>query len=291
MLPVIERVARASAGCVISVDTSKPEVMRAAVGGRRRHHQRRARAARARGARGGGADSGCAVCLMHMQGEPRTMQQSPALRRCGGRGARLPGRARRAPACAAGIAAERLALDPGFGFGKTLEHNLALLRRPAASSRRSGRRCWSGCRASRMLGRLTGRAARRAAARQRCAGGAGGAAAGRASSARTMWRRPSMRCSGGRGCCRGRRALGREYFGTDGVRGRVGEHPMTVDFALHLASAAARVLAPEGGAVLIGKDTRAVRLHVRVGARGRLRRRRRQCDADRAAADARASPT
>jgi len=50
--------------------------------------------------------------------------------------------------------------------------------------------------------------------------------------------------------------LGRKYFGTDGVRGRVGEHPMTVDFALNLASAAARVLAPEGGTVLIGKDTR-----------------------------------
>ncbi len=46
------------------------------------------------------------------------------------------------------------------------------------------------------------------------------------------------------------------YFGTDGVRGRVGQSPMTVDFALRLASAAARVLAPEGGRVLIGKDTR-----------------------------------
>jgi len=50
--------------------------------------------------------------------------------------------------------------------------------------------------------------------------------------------------------------MGRRYFGTDGVRGRVGEHPMTVDFALHLASAAARVLVPDGGTVLIGKDTR-----------------------------------
>jgi phosphoglucosamine mutase len=46
------------------------------------------------------------------------------------------------------------------------------------------------------------------------------------------------------------------YFGTDGVRGRVGQAPMTVDFALRLASAAARVLAPGGGRVLIGKDTR-----------------------------------
>ena len=50
--------------------------------------------------------------------------------------------------------------------------------------------------------------------------------------------------------------MARKYFGTDGVRGLVGEHPMTVDFALNLASAAARVLAPAGGRVLIGKDTR-----------------------------------
>jgi phosphoglucosamine mutase len=47
-----------------------------------------------------------------------------------------------------------------------------------------------------------------------------------------------------------------KFFGTDGVRGHVGRHPMTVEFALHLASAAARVLAPNGGSVLIGKDTR-----------------------------------
>src|SRR5262252_2318371 len=50
--------------------------------------------------------------------------------------------------------------------------------------------------------------------------------------------------------------MGRKYFGTDGVRGRVGELPMTVDFALNLASAVARVLTPDGGTVLIGKDTR-----------------------------------
>ena len=48
----------------------------------------------------------------------------------------------------------------------------------------------------------------------------------------------------------------RRYFGTDGIRGQVGTAPMTVDFALRLASAAARVLAPQGGTVLIGKDTR-----------------------------------
>jgi len=50
--------------------------------------------------------------------------------------------------------------------------------------------------------------------------------------------------------------MGRRYFGTDGIRGQVGSEPMTVDFALRLASAAARVLAPQAGTVLIGKDTR-----------------------------------
>jgi phosphoglucosamine mutase len=50
--------------------------------------------------------------------------------------------------------------------------------------------------------------------------------------------------------------MARKYFGTDGIRGRVGDSPMTVDFTLRLASAAARVLAPEGGKVIIGKDTR-----------------------------------
>ena len=50
--------------------------------------------------------------------------------------------------------------------------------------------------------------------------------------------------------------MSRKYFGTDGVRGRVGEHPLTVEFALRLASATARVLAPKGGTVLVGKDTR-----------------------------------
>jgi len=50
--------------------------------------------------------------------------------------------------------------------------------------------------------------------------------------------------------------VGRAYFGTDGIRGRVGADPMTVDFALRLASAAARVVLGDGGTVLIGKDTR-----------------------------------
>ena len=50
--------------------------------------------------------------------------------------------------------------------------------------------------------------------------------------------------------------MSRKYFGTDGVRGTVGDDPMSAEFALRLASAAAQVLVPEGGSVLIGKDTR-----------------------------------
>src|SRR6202034_1903270 len=86
---------------------------------------------------------------------------------------------------------------------------------------------------------------------------------GHASCVHTTSRRPPMRSRSSRRCAvlttndaTGRVTMGRRYFGTDGVRGRVGQHPMTVDFALNLASAAARVLAPEGGKVLIGTDTR-----------------------------------
>jgi len=50
--------------------------------------------------------------------------------------------------------------------------------------------------------------------------------------------------------------MGRKFFGTDGIRGRVGDHPMTAEFTLRLASAAAQVLVPDGGTVVIGKDTR-----------------------------------
>ena len=50
--------------------------------------------------------------------------------------------------------------------------------------------------------------------------------------------------------------MGKNYFGTDGVRGTVGKDPMSAEFAMRLASAAAQVLVPEGGTVLIGKDTR-----------------------------------
>jgi len=124
VVPVIERI-RAELDCVVSVDTMKPGVMRAACGAGAEIIND-VMALRAPGALAAAAGTGAAVCLMHMQGEPRTMQQAPVyLDVVEEVGAFLR---ERAEACiAAGIASERLVLDPGFGFGKTLQHNLELL--------------------------------------------------------------------------------------------------------------------------------------------------------------------
>jgi dihydropteroate synthase len=126
VLPVIGRL-RVLTPAVISIDTSKPQVMRAAAAAGAGLIND-VRALQAPEALAAAAHSGCAVCLMHMQGEPRTMQQAPHYDDVVGEIRRfLAGRVR---ACRdAGVGAERLVVDPGFGFGKTLEHNLQLLRR------------------------------------------------------------------------------------------------------------------------------------------------------------------
>jgi dihydropteroate synthase len=124
VLPVIEALADSPA--VLSIDTTKPEVMRAAV-------QAGAglindvHALQAPGALAAALEGGSAVCLMHMQGEPRTMQKDP---RYGDVVKEVKAfLAARAHACErAGIARQRILIDPGFGFGKTQAHNLALLR-------------------------------------------------------------------------------------------------------------------------------------------------------------------
>ena len=125
VLPVVEHIAGLDLSPV-SIDTTKPEVMiAAAAAGAEMINDVRALAAP--GALEAAAASGCAVCLMHMQGEPRTMQSAPAY------GdvveeiyAFLAGRIE---ACVrAGIPLERLVVDPGFGFGKTLAHNLTLMK-------------------------------------------------------------------------------------------------------------------------------------------------------------------
>lgn len=110
----------------VSVDTRHPAVMRAALA-RGASMINDVEAMRAAGALEAVRDSGCAVCLMHMQGDPRTMQAAPAY---GDVVAEVKAfLASRVAACtAAGVACERLLIDPGFGFGKASPHNLALLR-------------------------------------------------------------------------------------------------------------------------------------------------------------------
>ncbi|HEX9625511.1 MAG TPA: dihydropteroate synthase [Acidiferrobacterales bacterium] len=125
VVPVIEAL-RDALPVALSVDTAKPEVMRAAVAAGAGMIND-VMALRADGALAAARDAGVPVCLMHMQGEPRSMQRDP---RYGDVVAEVKAfLAGRIAACeAAGIARARLVIDPGFGFGKTLEHNLALLR-------------------------------------------------------------------------------------------------------------------------------------------------------------------
>ena len=126
VVPVVEALATAGVKAVISVDTSKPEVMReAAAAGAGLIND--VRALTTPGALETAAETSCAVCLMHMQGDPRTMQSAP---RYGDVVTEVKAfLLQRAENCRrAGIPAERIVLDPGFGFGKTLAHNAALLR-------------------------------------------------------------------------------------------------------------------------------------------------------------------
>ena len=125
VLPIVERLAR-ELPIPVSVDTSKPEVMRQAV---------RAgaglindvRALQMPGALDAAVASRLPVCLMHIQGEPSTMQQEPHYDDVVAEVYTFL--AERVRVCeAAGIPGERILVDPGFGFGKTLDHNLRLLR-------------------------------------------------------------------------------------------------------------------------------------------------------------------
>jgi dihydropteroate synthase len=154
VVPVIEGLTRACAA-VISVDTSKPEVLRAAAAAGAGLIND-VRALRVPGALEAAAASGCAVCLVHMRGEPPSMQQAPHYTDVVGE-VRAFLRERSAVCRAAGIGAERLLVDPGFGFGKTLEHNLTLLRHlPELSA--DGVPLLVGLSRKAMLGTLTGRA-------------------------------------------------------------------------------------------------------------------------------------
>ena len=153
VLPVIEAVA-AAVDVPVSIDTSKPTVMRAAIdAGAVMIND--IRALREEGALQAAAELQCAVCLMHMQGQPRTMQREPEY---GDVVAEVAGfLAERVRACtAAGLAEEMSIVDPGFGFGKTPRHNIELLAN-LRQLRSVGRPILAGLSRKSTLGELTGR--------------------------------------------------------------------------------------------------------------------------------------
>ena len=121
VLPVLEKLA----DLCISVDTRRPEVMQAALrAGASMINDVDALAAR--GALEAVAKSNCGVCLMHKKGEPATMQHDPHYEDVVAE-VKAFLKQRIDAATGAGVGAERLVVDPGFGFGKTVEHNLTLL--------------------------------------------------------------------------------------------------------------------------------------------------------------------
>lgn len=124
-IPVIEAVA-SQAKCVISIDTSKSQVMTEAVkAGAALIND--VRALQEPGAIEAARDANVPVCLMHMQGQPRTMQNNPHYENVVGEVCQFL--MTRAKACEeAGIGGDKILFDPGYGFGKSLEHNYALVK-------------------------------------------------------------------------------------------------------------------------------------------------------------------
>ena len=152
VMPVLE--ALAGGGVPVSVDTRKPGLMCEAIAAGA-SMVNDVTALSAPGAIEAVAKAPVAVCLMHMQGDPGTMQVNPGYQDVV-REVRdyLAGRV--AAAEQAGITRDRIVVDPGFGFGKTVEHNLALLR-AFAEFRKLGVTLLAGLSRKAMLGKLTGR--------------------------------------------------------------------------------------------------------------------------------------
>ena len=164
VIPVIEAI-RAESGVQVSVDTSKAGVMRAAVAAGA-DMINDVNALRAETAVETAAGCGVPVCLMHMQGTPRTMQSAPSYTNVVAEVATFL--RERACVCeAAGIAAPDIVLDPGFGFGKTPVHNWQLIRELAvftamgypvllgASRKRSVAQAVEGITVDRLIGSVT----------------------------------------------------------------------------------------------------------------------------------------
>ncbi|MBC7454226.1 MAG: dihydropteroate synthase [Massilia sp.] len=142
-------------GKALSVDTCKPEVMREAlIAGADMIND--IAGFRAPGAIEAVADSDCALCVMHMQSTPSTMQQGPAYTDVVADVIAFL-RARVDALQAGGVARARICVDPGFGFGKTLEHNVALLRAIGRIEQELGLPVLAGLSRKSMIGALTGR--------------------------------------------------------------------------------------------------------------------------------------
>jgi dihydropteroate synthase len=153
VIPVIE--ALATLGVPVSIDSVKPAVMSAALAAGA-VIVNDVNAMRAEGAVEVVAASGCGIVLAHMRGEPRTMQDSPVYADVVGE---VTGflRDRMVALAAAGVDAERVVVDPGIGFGKTIEHNLELLRHLGALGRTVGRPVLIGLSRKGFIGTITGR--------------------------------------------------------------------------------------------------------------------------------------
>lgn len=152
VMPLVERLVEWSVP--VSVDTVKPGVMRAALAAGA-DLINDINAFRAEGAVEAVRAGRAALCVMHMRGQPRTMQVEPHYDDVMAEvGTFLDERAR--VLLAAGVAAERIVFDPGFGFGKTLEHNLSLLRSLDRFAT-SGYPVLAGMSRKSMLGQITGR--------------------------------------------------------------------------------------------------------------------------------------
>jgi dihydropteroate synthase len=166
-------------GKPLSVDTCKPEVMaEAIIAGADMIND--INAFRAPGALEAVAGSDCGLCIMHMQSTPQTMQQQPVYADVVREVTDFL-RERVTTMEAAGIARERICIDPGFGFGKTTEHNYALLRHIGQMQAELGLPVLAGLSRKSMIGAVTGRPVE-----QRLAGSLAGALAAVAHGARIV---------------------------------------------------------------------------------------------------------
>jgi dihydropteroate synthase len=166
-------------GKPLSIDTYKPEVMREAIlAGVDMIND--INGFRAPGALEAVLGSDCALCVMHMQGTPQNMQQQPAYTDVVGEVIAFL-QQRVGEMVAAGIERERICIDPGFGFGKTVEHNYALLRNIGRMQQECGLPVLAGVSRKSMIGAVTGKPVE-----QRLAGNLAGALAAIAHGARIV---------------------------------------------------------------------------------------------------------